>query len=86
MLAPEHYGHAGYKADHDPARRTNPLVVEGVFQKVGGADQERKDPDAIQPMSANFGFQLGFGIGPDFRRHPHPRGLLDLALTAQIGF
>src|SRR5262249_20698165 len=80
MLAPKHDGHAGYKANDDAARWTNPLIVEAVFQKVGDADQNRNNPDAIQPVSANFGFQFGFRGRPAFPRSSTTRVLLNLPL------
>src|SRR5262249_51640262 len=73
--APKHDGHADYKANDDAARWTNPLIVEGVFQKVGDADQNRDNPDAIQPVSANFGLQFGFRVRPAFPRSSNTRVL-----------
>src|SRR5262249_846582 len=80
MLAPKHDGHPRYKANDDAGGWTNPLIVEGVFQEVGDADQNRNNPDAIQPMSANFGFQLDFRIRPDSPCAAKIRGLIDVAL------
>src|SRR5437867_9784423 len=80
MLAPKYDGHARYKANDDAGGWTNPLIVERIFQEVGDADQNRNNPDAIQPMSANFGLQLRFRIRPDFPRLAKIRGLLDVAL------
>src|SRR5437867_3105324 len=80
MLAPKYDGHARYKANDDAGGWTNPLIVEGVFQKVGDADQNRNNPDAIQPVSANFGFQFGFRVRPAFPRLSNTPGLFNLTL------
>src|SRR5262249_5784679 len=42
-----------------PAGRTDPAVVECIFQEIRDADQHRCDPDAIQPVRTYARLEIG---------------------------
>ena len=57
-FAPGEHQQTEQDADGNAARRSNPVVVEGEFQKVRDGEEQRDDPDAIEPAAADERFEV----------------------------
>ena len=60
-LAPHYHRDSGEQADGDASGGADPVIVEGEFQKIRNTDQQRGDPDAVQPVRTDARFQVGIG-------------------------
>ena len=56
-LSPGNKSQSGQHADHDAAGFANPLVVDGVLQKVSHPENDGSHADLVQKVAANFGLK-----------------------------
>src|SRR6266404_4215278 len=57
-LAPKYDRDTGYQANSNPARRPNPIVIEGVLQKIRNADENGGNSNAVQPVRSDPGLEI----------------------------
>ncbi len=64
VFTPEDQTDPGEHTDGYPAACADPVVIEGIFQKIGNAKQHGDNADAIEPYLADSAFE----VRPVFRR------------------